>query len=48
MLFAPSLCLMGHWFEKKRGMATAMTGFGVTIGGTAVPIIVRQLIPKVG
>ncbi|KAJ3767200.1 major facilitator superfamily domain-containing protein [Lentinula raphanica] len=48
MVFGPSLSVLGHWFKRKRGAAMGLTTIGSSIGGTALPIAIRKLIPTVG
>ena len=48
IIFCPSLGLVTTYFTKKRGIAVAIVTTGNSFGGTVYPIIVRQLLPKVG
>ncbi|KAJ7029992.1 major facilitator superfamily domain-containing protein [Mycena alexandri] len=48
ILFGPINAVMGHWFKKKRGLATGFLATGSSIGGTVFPIVARNLIPRVG
>ena len=40
--------LVTTYFRKKRGLAVAITSTGNSIGGAVYPVIVRQLLPKIG
>ncbi|KAG5636915.1 hypothetical protein H0H81_006382 [Sphagnurus paluster] len=46
--FGPTIGLVGHWFQKNRGLPLAITALGSSFGGTLIPIVARQLIPRVG
>ncbi|KAJ7655398.1 MFS general substrate transporter [Mycena rosella] len=48
VLFGPITAVVGHWFKKKRGLATGFMATGSSIGGTVFPIVARKLIPIVG
>nr|GAT51720.1 predicted protein [Mycena chlorophos] len=47
-LFGPSIGIIGHWFNKKRGIALGFAAVGSSIGGTIYPIATHHLIPLVG
>jgi hypothetical protein len=42
------ISVVTHWFKKKRGFALGLTSFGSALGATVQPIILRQLITKIG
>ncbi|KAF8065357.1 major facilitator superfamily domain-containing protein [Lyophyllum atratum] len=46
--FGPIIGVVGHWFQKRRGFALAITATGSSLGGTVFPIVARELIPRVG
>lgn len=48
ILFTPSLALVATYFSKRRGLAIGLSTTGNSAGGIIYPLIVRQLIPKVG
>ncbi|KAF8134132.1 major facilitator superfamily domain-containing protein [Mycena galopus ATCC 62051] len=48
MTYSTMLTLVTHWFSKRRGLALGLTTFGAAVGATVQPIILRQLINKVG
>ncbi|KAJ7490590.1 major facilitator superfamily domain-containing protein [Mycena latifolia] len=48
ILFGPTAAVIGHWFEKKRGLAMGIMSTGTSLGGTVIPIVTRKLIPRVG
>ncbi|KAK5172835.1 uncharacterized protein LTR77_002955 [Saxophila tyrrhenica] len=48
ILFTPSLGLITTYFSKKRGLAVAIVTTGNSLGGAIYPVIVRQLLPKIG
>ncbi|RDB22890.1 Riboflavin transporter MCH5 [Hypsizygus marmoreus] len=48
MCYGSVIGLIGNWFQKKRGLALAISTLGTSIGGTVFPILARVLIPRVG
>ncbi|KAJ6468798.1 major facilitator superfamily domain-containing protein [Mycena sanguinolenta] len=48
LMFCTMITMVTHWFKKRRGFALGVTCFGGAIGATVQPIILRQLIAKVG
>ncbi|KAK7685973.1 hypothetical protein QCA50_010783 [Cerrena zonata] len=48
MIFGPSLTVVSHWFNKKRGAALGLVSIGSSLGGTIFPIAARNLITAVG
>ncbi|KAI0086146.1 MFS general substrate transporter [Irpex rosettiformis] len=48
VIFNPTLGVIPHWFQKKKGIALGVVAFGSSIGGTVFPIAVRNLIQSVG
>ncbi|KAI0634088.1 MFS general substrate transporter [Trametes polyzona] len=48
LLFSPSLAVLGHWFRKRRALAIGLTTGGSASGGVIFPILLEQLIPKLG
>ncbi|KAG7442510.1 MFS general substrate transporter [Guyanagaster necrorhizus] len=47
-IFGPAMAVIAHWFKKKRGMALGLVAIGSSIGGTVIPIMARNLIPRIG
>ncbi|CAL1702614.1 unnamed protein product [Somion occarium] len=47
MIFGPMLSVIGHWFQKKRGMALGFLALGSSVGSTIFPITARRLISAV-
>lgn len=47
-IFAPSLTVVGHYFLKKRAAAMAYASTGSPVGGIIYPIILTNLIKKIG
>jgi MFS family permease len=47
-MFGPLLADISHWFERRRGLAVAITASGNYLAGTVWPPIVQQLIETVG
>jgi len=48
IFFCPSMALCATYFSKKRGIAVALATSGNSVGGMIYPIIVTQLLPKIG
>ncbi|KAI1073989.1 MFS general substrate transporter [Whalleya microplaca] len=48
IFFTPSLALVATYFSKRRGLAIGLATTGNSAGGIVYPIVVRQLIPKLG
>ncbi|KAF2419015.1 MFS general substrate transporter [Tothia fuscella] len=48
IFFCPVMGLLSTYFLKKRGLALGMATTGNSIGGIIYPVIVRQLLPKIG
>lgn len=48
LIFIPAFTAPGHYFLRKRGMATGMATTGGSIGGVIFPLVLDNLIPKVG
>ncbi|KAJ1307955.1 hypothetical protein OPQ81_002032 [Rhizoctonia solani] len=48
ILFGPMIAVISHWFKARRGLAIGIAASGSSVGGTIIPIVARQLIPKVG
>ncbi|KAJ7066477.1 major facilitator superfamily domain-containing protein [Mycena amicta] len=47
-IFGPTIGIIGHWFNRKRGIALGFAAVGSSIGGTVFPIATHHLIPLVG
>lgn len=48
LVFCPSLALLSSYFTKKRSLAIGIAASGSSSGGLIYPVIVRQLLPKIG
>nr|POE48086.1 aspyridones efflux protein apdf [Quercus suber] len=46
--FCPSMSLLTTYFAKKRSFAVGLAALGSCTGGVVFPVIVQQLLPKVG
>lgn len=46
--FGPSVAVISHWFKRRRGLALGVLATGSSVGGTVLPIVVNQLIPRIG
>ncbi|KAJ7712357.1 MFS general substrate transporter [Mycena metata] len=48
LMVSTMLAVVTHWFQRRRGFAVGVTGLGGALGSTIQPIILRQLIARVG
>lgn len=48
IIFCPTLGLVTTYFKEKRGIAVAIVTTGNSVGGAVYPVIIRQLLPKIG
>ena len=48
IFFTPSMGLIGTYFSKKRALAIGITTTGNSAGGMIYPVLVQQLLPKIG
>lgn len=48
LVFCPSLALLSTYFTKKRSLAIGIAASGSSTGGLIYPVIVQQLLPKIG
>lgn len=42
------MCVIAHWFNKRRSTALGIVTFAGSIGGTVLPVVFRSLVVKVG
>lgn len=48
LIFCPALSLLSTYFSRKRSLAIGIAAAGSATGGVVFPVIVRQLLPKIG
>ncbi|KAI1345933.1 major facilitator superfamily domain-containing protein [Xylaria sp. FL0043] len=48
LLFNPSISAIGHWFYRKRALATGVACTAGGIGGVAFPLIILYVAPRLG
>lgn len=48
LFFTPAMGLMGTYFSSKRALAIGIATTGNSAGGIIYPVIVQQLLPKIG
>lgn len=48
LLFNPALSAVGHWFCKRRALATGIACTAGGLGGVAFPLIIQYLAPRIG
>ncbi|KAI1174758.1 major facilitator superfamily domain-containing protein [Nemania sp. FL0916] len=46
--FTPAISLVNTYFDKRRGFAVGLGTAGNSLGGVVYPLVVRELIPKLG
>ncbi|TGJ84584.1 hypothetical protein E0Z10_g4196 [Xylaria hypoxylon] len=46
--FTPAVSVVNTYFDKRRGLAVGLATTGNSAGGIVYPLIVRELIPKLG
>jgi hypothetical protein len=48
IFFCPAMGLLSTYFKERRGLALGLATTGNSMGGIVYPVIVRQLLPKIG
>ena len=48
IIFCPTMGLVTTYFTRKRALAVAMVSTGNSAGGAIYPVIVRELLPRIG
>jgi MFS family permease len=48
LLFTPSIAIVGHYFDRRRGYATGLAATGGAFGGVVFPVILQMLVPRIG
>ncbi|KAH8102673.1 monocarboxylate permease [Cristinia sonorae] len=48
LVFPPALAVVGHWFKRRRAYAIGIAASGSALGGVIYPIMLQELIPKIG
>lgn len=48
LIFCPALSLLSTYFSSKRSLAIGIAASGSATGGLVFPVIVQQLLPKIG
>ncbi|KAK5631726.1 hypothetical protein RRF57_007440 [Xylaria bambusicola] len=48
LLFNPSISAVGHWFYRKRALATGVACTAGGIGGVVFPLIILYIAPRLG
>ncbi|KAM3444647.1 hypothetical protein MY3296_010221 [Beauveria thailandica] len=48
LLFNPSVAVIGHWFDKRRALATGVACTAGGIGGVVFPVLILYLTPTLG
>ncbi|KAL1920215.1 uncharacterized protein VTP21DRAFT_1361 [Calcarisporiella thermophila] len=48
LLFTPALAVIGQWFDKRRAYAIGIVASGSSLGGVVFPIMLHQLLSRVG
>ncbi|KAF3479894.1 uncharacterized protein GIQ15_06870 [Arthroderma uncinatum] len=48
LVFCPTVALLTTYFASRRSLAIAITASGSATGGMVFPVVVQQLLPKIG
>jgi MFS family permease len=48
IIFCPSLSILATYFNKRRATAIGIAATGAATGGIVYPLVVQQLLPKIG
>lgn len=48
LLFTPSFAAPGHFFMRRRGLATGFAATGGSVGGIVFPLMLETLFPRLG
>ncbi|KZF24660.1 MFS general substrate transporter [Xylona heveae TC161] len=48
LLNTPAYASIGHFFQRRRGLATGVACTSGSIGGIVIPVMLQGLIPKIG
>lgn len=48
LLFSPSIAIVGHYFNRRRGHATGIAATGGAVGGVVFPLVLQSLITRIG
>lgn len=48
LVTTPSMVVLSHWFNRRRGMATGIAMVGASLGGIAFPLILRATLESIG
>lgn len=48
LVFCPAIALLSTYFSKKRSLAIGIGASGTATGGVVFPVIVQQLLPRIG
>lgn len=48
LVFTPSVTIVGHWFYKRRGLATGICATGGAVGGVVFPLVLVRIMPRIG
>lgn len=48
MIFSPAIAIVGHYFKRRRGLATGVASSGGAVGGIFFPLVLDKLFVNVG
>ncbi|KZF21754.1 putative MFS monocarboxylate transporter [Xylona heveae TC161] len=48
LVFCPTIALLATYFSKNRALALGISACGTATGGMILPVVVQQLLPKIG
>ncbi len=48
LIFCPTISMVSTYFSKKKSLAMGLVASGTATGGLVFPVVVQQLLPKIG
>ncbi|KAF8272784.1 MFS general substrate transporter [Lactarius quietus] len=48
LVYGPAMCVIAHWFKRRRSTALGIAAFASSVGGTVFPVVFRNLVVTVG
>lgn len=48
LLMTPAFASIGHFFQRRHGLAAGIANTSGAIGGITIPLLMRSLLPKIG
>ncbi|KAF7344123.1 Riboflavin transporter mch5 [Mycena venus] len=48
LTYGPCITVVTHWWKRKRGLALGVASSGSAVGGIFFPVVLRNILPKLG